>query len=80
MAFLFEDGLSHSGTLHSGAKLGLVFEAARVIWQDDVAEALRVALAPESIAMPRRIGFDEELFAGRLLTLLRSCRSAGGAL
>ena len=53
MDFLFEERLSHSGTSHLGAKLGFVFEAVLVILQDDLVEALRMALAPESIAMPR---------------------------
>lgn len=76
MAFLLGERLSHSGTLHLGAKPGFVFEAALVILQDDLVEAPRVALAPESIAMPRRIGIDEDVsFAGRLLTFWCSCRS-----
>ena len=70
MAFLFGERLGHCGTLHLGAKPGVVFEAALVILQDDLVEAPRVALAPESIAMPRRIGVDEGCtFAGWLLTL-----------
>lgn len=70
MALLFRERLSHSGTLHLEAKPGLVFEAALVILQDDLVGAPRVALAPESIAMPRRIGIDKGCtLAGRLLTL-----------
>lgn len=52
--------VNHSGTLHLGAKLGPVFEANLVLVQDDLVVALWVALAPESIAMPRRIGIDED--------------------
>lgn len=60
MALLFGERLSHSGISHLGAKLGFVFEAALVILQDDLVEALRVALASESITMPRRIGIEED--------------------
>ena len=81
MALLFGERLGHSGTLHMGAKPGFVFEAALVLLQDDLVEALRVALAPESIAMPRRIGIDEDCtFAERLLTLWHSLRLACGTL
>lgn len=53
MDSLFMERSSHSGTSHFGAKLDFVFGAALVILQVDVVEAFQVALAPESIAMPR---------------------------
>ena len=60
MGFMLKERLDHSGHLHLGAKLGFVYEAALVLLEDDLVTALWVALAPESIAMPREIWIDKE--------------------
>ena len=50
-------------------------KAPQALAQDGLVGTLQPALAlePESVAMPRRVGMDEDFIAGRLLTFPCSC-------